>query len=253
VRMNFFRAGKSESVEAAIIVVSAGWVADTAGLNLAAAGVLPPDDRGFVKVDEHLRTSAPHIFAAGDVVGRLMLVPPAIQGGFIAATNAVLGPTLRVAERMNISAGFTDPEYARVGLTEAKARETHDVLTSVVHFDSTMRTIIDGRKTGFCKLVVDRKTGNLLGCHVVGERAVEIAQVSAIAISAAMRVDDLARVPLAFPTYTGNLAYAAAGAARQLELQVGWEGTQAEGDQIGILHDTIRASRPPIGALAAPT
>jgi dihydrolipoamide dehydrogenase len=60
--------------------------------------------------------------------------------------------------------------------------------------------IIDGRKVGFCKLIVDRKSAKILGCHVVGERAVEIAQVAAIAISAGMRVDDLARVPLAFPT-----------------------------------------------------
>jgi pyridine nucleotide-disulfide oxidoreductase len=91
----------------------------------------------------------------------------------------------------------------------------HDVVTAVVRFDSTIRTIIDGRKMGFCKLVVDRKAAKILGCHVVGERAVEIVQVAAIAISAGMRVDDLARVPLAFPTYTGNLAYAAADAALQ--------------------------------------
>jgi pyruvate/2-oxoglutarate dehydrogenase complex dihydrolipoamide dehydrogenase (E3) component len=70
--------------------------------------------------------------------------------------------------------------YASAGLTEATARERHDVVTTVVHFDSTIRTIIDGRKIGFCKLIVDRKTAKILGCHVVGERAVEIAQVAAI-------------------------------------------------------------------------
>ena len=129
VRMNFSKNGKRDSAEAALAVVAASWVANTSGLNLAAAGVLC-DHRGFVKVDDYLRTSASNIFAAGDVTGRLMLVPPAIQ--------------------------------------------------------------------------------EILGCHVVGGRAVEIAQVAAIAISAGMRMDDLARVPLAFPTYTGNLAYAAA-------------------------------------------
>jgi pyruvate/2-oxoglutarate dehydrogenase complex dihydrolipoamide dehydrogenase (E3) component len=101
-------------------------------------------------------------------------------------------------------------------------------VVAVIHFDSTIRTIIDGRKVGFCKLIVDRKSAKILGCHVVGERAVEIAQVAAIAISAGMRVDDLARVPLAFPTYTGNLAYAAAAAARQLDLHVGWEANKVE-------------------------
>jgi len=96
---------------------------------------------------------------------------------------------------------FTDPEYAQVGLTEAKARETHDVVVTVVGFDSTTRTIIDGRKEGFCKLIVDRATYRMLGCHVVGERAVEITQVAAIAIAAKMRVDELAHIPLSFPTY----------------------------------------------------
>jgi Pyridine nucleotide-disulphide oxidoreductase, dimerisation domain len=100
-------------------------------------------------------------------------------------------------------------------------------VTAVI--DATIRTIIDGRKAGFCKLIVDRKTARILGCHVVGKRAVEIAQVAAIAISEGMRVNDLARVPLAFPSYAGNLAYAAAAAARQLDLQVGWQATELEG------------------------
>ena len=110
----------------------------------------------------------------------------------MAATNAVLGPTIRLEQAVNTTAGFTHPEYAGAGLTEAKARETHDIVTAVIHFNSTIRTIIDGRKAGFCKLIVDRKTAKILGCHVVGERAVEIAQVAAIAISAGMRVEDLA-------------------------------------------------------------
>ena len=226
-RMNFSKDGKRESVEAALAVVALGWIADTAGLDLAAAGVAS-DPRGFVKVDECLRTSAPHIFAAGDVTGHEMLVPPAIQEGFMAATNAVLGPKLRRVEQVNTIAGFTDPEYARAGLTEAKAREAHDILTAAIHFDASVRNIIDGRTAGYCKLVVDRKSAQILGCHVVGERAVEIAQVAAIAISARMRVDDLARVPLAFPTYTGNLAYVAAAAARELDLNVDWHANEIQ-------------------------
>jgi pyruvate/2-oxoglutarate dehydrogenase complex dihydrolipoamide dehydrogenase (E3) component len=87
----------------------------------------------------------------------------------------LLGPTIPLGDHVNTSASFTDPEYAQTGLTEAKARETHDVVIAVVHFDSTTRTIIDGRKFGLCKLIADRKTARILGCHVVGERAVEIA------------------------------------------------------------------------------
>src|SRR5258708_13401125 len=93
-------------------------------------------------------------------------------------------------------------------------------MTAVIRFDSTTRTIIDGRKVGFCKLIVDRTTCRMLGCHVVGERAVEITQVAAIAIAAKMRVDELAHIPLSFPTYAGILARVAASPARQLNLQV---------------------------------
>ena len=227
VRMIFSKDGVRDSAEAALAVVAVGWVANTAGLGLAMAGV-ETDHRGFIRVDAYLRTSAPHIFAAGDVTGRLLLVPQAIQDGFVAATNAVRGVTMTRGDQVSPIGSFTDPEYAQVGLTEAKARETHDVVTAVVRFDSTTRTIIDGRTAGFCKLIVDRATYKILGCHVVGERAVEITQVAAIAMAAGMRVDDLAQVPLSFPTYTGILGRVAASAARQLNLNVSWQAHQAE-------------------------
>ena len=105
-----------------------------------------------------------------------------------------------------------------MGLTETQARAAHNVVTSKIHFDKTARTIIDGRTFGFCKLVVERRL-QILGCHVVGERAVEITQVAAIAITAGMQVDELARVPLSFPTYAGILGRVAASVARQLNLQ----------------------------------
>jgi pyruvate/2-oxoglutarate dehydrogenase complex dihydrolipoamide dehydrogenase (E3) component len=221
VRMTFSKDGARGSAEAALAVVAVGWVANTAGLSLATAGV-EIDRRGFVRVDDYLRTSAPHIFAAGDITGRLMLVPQAIQDGFVAATNAVRGLTMTLGNQVSPIGSFTDPEYAQVGLTEAKARESHDVVAAVARFDSTTRTIIDGRTTGFCKLIVDRATYKILGCHVVGERAVEITQVAAIAIAAGMRVDGLAQIPLSFPTYAGILGRAAASAARQLNLKVIW-------------------------------
>ena len=108
-----------------------------------------------------------------------------------------------------------------MGLTEAKARDARDVVVAFVRFDETARTIIDGETTGFCKLIADRATGTILGCHVVGERAVEIVQVVAIAIAAGLRVDDLTKVPLSFPTYTGILARAAFRASQQIHLEVG--------------------------------
>jgi pyruvate/2-oxoglutarate dehydrogenase complex dihydrolipoamide dehydrogenase (E3) component len=194
-------------------------VADSAGLDLVREGV-ETDARGFVRVDSSLRTTAPHVYAAGDITGRLMLVPQAIYDGFVAATNAVRGATTTLADQVSPIGSFTDPEYAQVGLTEAKARETHDVVVAVVRCDETTR-IIDGRTAGFCKLIADRATRAILGCHVVGERAVEIVQVVAVAIAAGMRVDDLARVPLSFPTYAAMPGRAAYRAAQQLNLEVG--------------------------------
>jgi pyruvate/2-oxoglutarate dehydrogenase complex dihydrolipoamide dehydrogenase (E3) component len=218
-RMNFTKDGNRETVDASVIVSAIGWAAETAELDLSKANV-ETNKRGFICVDEFLKTSAPHVFAAGDVTGRMMLVPQAIQDGFVAATNAVRGPTMKLPEQAAPIGSFTDPEYAQVGLTEAKARETHNAVTAIINFNSTTRTIIDGRTNGFCKLIVDRETRQILGCHVVGERAVEITQVAAVAMSGNMRVDDLARVPLSFPTYAGVLGRVAATVSRQLNLNV---------------------------------
>ena len=215
VRMSFVKGGRRESAEAELAVVAVGWTAATEDLNLGAAG-FETNARGFVGVDASLRTSAAHIFAAGDVTGRLMLVPQALQDGFIAATNAVLGSQVALEERPAPIGSFTDPEYAQVGLTEAKARARHDVVVSVARFDAAMRTIIDGRTTGFCKLIVERGSGAILGCHVVGERAVDIAQLAAVAMTARMNVDALAHFPFSFPTHAGILGRAAARAAREL-------------------------------------
>jgi pyruvate/2-oxoglutarate dehydrogenase complex dihydrolipoamide dehydrogenase (E3) component len=219
VRMIFSKDGVRDAAEATLAVVAIGWVADTARLNLAAAGV-DTDPRGFVRVDGQLRTTAQHIFAAGDIIGRLMLAPQALQEGLAAATYAVTGVATTLEQRVCPIGSFTDPEYAQVGLTEARAHEAHDVIVAVARFDETARTIIDGQTTGFCKLVVDSATGAILGCHVVGERAVEIVQVVAIAIGGKLRVNDLAEMPLSFPTYTGILGRVAHRAARQLRPEV---------------------------------
>jgi len=216
VRMLFSKNGKRLSEEATVAIVAIGWAADTGGLNLAVAGV-NLDSRGYVTVDSHLQTTVPHIFAAGDITGRLMLVPQAVRDGYVAATNAVNEVRLSADSSVNPIGSFTDPEYAQVGLTEAKARATHDVLVSKVFFEATFRPIIDGRTTGFCKLIVDRTSGTILGCHMVGERAVEIAQMAAIAMAGGMRVDELARIPLSFPTYADVLFRAVSRAAVELQ------------------------------------
>ena len=77
-------------------------------------------------------------------------------------------------------------------------------------------------------MIADRATSNILGCHVVGERAVDIVQVAAVAIAAGMGVDDLARVPLSFPTYAGILGRVAASAARRINPPVGWQVNETD-------------------------
>jgi pyruvate/2-oxoglutarate dehydrogenase complex dihydrolipoamide dehydrogenase (E3) component len=98
VRMVHTRDGAENSAEAALAVVAVGWTADTVALRLDAAGI-ETDARSHVEVDAYLRTSAPHIFAAGDVTNRRGLASIAIQDGYVAATNAVNGPTLTVGDR----------------------------------------------------------------------------------------------------------------------------------------------------------
>ena len=215
IRMVYASAGETLSVEAELAVAAVGWNAETAALDLAAAGV-GTDPRGFIVVDEFQRTAASHVWAAGDVTGGLMLVPQAVQEGFAAGSNAVTGESETARGAINPIGSFTDPEYAQVGLSEAGARAGHEVETAVVRFDSLTRGIVDGRTVGFCKLIVDRADHRILGCHVVGDRAVDTAQIAAVAMAGGLTVDALARLPLSFPTYAGVLARAAANAAYHL-------------------------------------
>ena len=227
VRMVYTTEDGGQSITADVPVVAVGWSANTAALNLPAAGV-ETDRRGYVRVDTAQRTTAPHIFAAGDITGRAMLVHEAVREAHVAATNAALGSREPLPEHVNPVGSFTDPEYASVGLTEAAARERHDVLVVRIDFDTLPRPIIDGRPYGFCKLIVDRASHAILGCHIVGERAVELTQLAATAISAQMTVVELAQVPFSFPTYANAVGRAAVTAA----IDLGADGTWTKDRQI---------------------
>jgi pyruvate/2-oxoglutarate dehydrogenase complex dihydrolipoamide dehydrogenase (E3) component len=196
------------------VFFAVGWPANLQGLELAAVGVAA--ERGHIPVNDWLQTNVAHIFAAGDVNGRSMLVPSARHEGRLAAENAVLGTRRRVAHEIVPTGSFTDPEYASVGLTEAQAGERYDCAVAVVGYDHLLRAVIDGHAEGFCKLIVERRQRYLLGAHVLGEYSAEVIQVAAVAMAANLRVEQLAELQLAFPTFTEALGMAAQQLVREL-------------------------------------
>lgn len=208
--------GEKKSIFAETVVLAVGWVGNIEELNLEAAGV--EAERGYVRVDDALRTSAPHVFAAGDITGRMMLVQSATFEGNLVAEKAVLEGGGGYRHEIVPHGGFTDPEYGSVGLTEEQAVEEHDCVAPVVSYADLDRGVIDGRSEGFCKLVVDRVSLRILGAHIVGEQAVEVVQIAATAMRAGMSAEDLAEVELAYPTFTAIVGLAARRAIRELGL-----------------------------------
>ena len=181
-----------------------------------------------------------------------MVVHEAAREAYLAATNAVLGTTTALPAEVSPIGSFTDPEYASVGLTETAARETREVVVATQRFDSLPRPIIDRRTTGFCKLIVDRRLHTILGCHIVGERAVELAQLAAIAMAADMKVEQLALVPFSFPTYANALGRAAIKAARELDLHVASAEDRLSDAAEAASPDELTARRHPPGAPTPP-
>ena len=207
-RLFYVRQEEALPLEVEAVLVAAGWPGNADSLNLGAAGVA--SERGYVLVDDYLQTSAPHIFAAGDINGRMMLVQSASYEARIAAENAVLGVGQPNRHQIVPHGGFTDPEYASVGLTEVQARaEDESCVVAVVPYAELDRAVIDGRTEGFCKLIVSPETHRILGAHIVGEQALEAIQLIAAGMAAGMWVEQLAELELAYPTYTAIVGLAA--------------------------------------------
>ncbi|MCB0257002.1 MAG: NAD(P)/FAD-dependent oxidoreductase, partial [Anaerolineae bacterium] len=197
----------TETLAAEAVVLSTGWLGNLDGLNLAAAGV--ETNGRYVITDDTCRTSAPHIYAAGDIDGRMMLVQSAGYEARIAVENALLDGDARREHQIVPHGGFTQPEYASVGLTEEQARQDRSVAVAVVSYADMDRAVIDGRTEGFCKLIVDSETHRMVGAHVIGEQALEIVHVVAAGMAAGMWVEQLAELQIAYPTFTAILGLAA--------------------------------------------
>jgi pyruvate/2-oxoglutarate dehydrogenase complex dihydrolipoamide dehydrogenase (E3) component len=208
IRLEWRMDGASVSGDFDTVVMATGWPADTEGLALETTGVRV--DRSSIVVDEYFRTSVSHIFAVGDANGRDMLVQAAQFEGEAAAENAVLGPNRRTPHHLLPAGGFTDPDYAGVGLgePEARARDPHCVVSRVDYSDLE-RAVIDDRERGFLLLIADRRRELILGAHAVGENAVEVIQSVTTAMAAGVDVATLARVKFAYPTYSALIGLAA--------------------------------------------
>ncbi len=202
------------TIQTEAVLLSVGWPSNSDTLNLAAAGI---DMKGaYIATDDHLRTNVAHIYAIGDVNGRMMLVQSAHHQARYAVENALLDAGRVDARKLVPHGGFTDPEYASVGLTEEAAHKAFRIVIANVPYEGMDRAVIDGRTDGFCKLIVDRETRLILGAHVVGEQAVEIVQTIAAAMAGDTLIETLADMEFAYPTFAAIIGVAARQLAREL-------------------------------------
>ena len=206
---------KSIEVDAAFFAV--GWPSNADVVDAAAAGVTI--ERGYVVVDDELRTSVPHIFAAGDVGGHSMLVSSAILEGRVAAENAVLGAHRQRTHAIVPVGSFTDPEYGSVGLTEKQARAQYECAVAVARHEDLLRPVADGQPEGFCKLIVETEQRRIVGAHVLGEYSAEVIQMIAACMAARMHIEEVAELQFAFPTFTEGVSQAARMIVRELAVR----------------------------------
>jgi pyruvate/2-oxoglutarate dehydrogenase complex dihydrolipoamide dehydrogenase (E3) component len=209
-------ATQQRELEVGAVFLAVGWPGNADSTEAAKVGI--ETDRGYVKVDDSLRSNLPHVFAAGDVNGISMLVPSARLEGRVAAENAVLGTRRTCTHEVVPCASFTYPEYGSVGLTEAQARELYDVEVGIARYEDLVRPNIDDFPEGFCKLIVDRQRCCVLGAHVVGAYSAEVIQTASVCVAANLRIEQIAELRPAFPTFTEGITVAAQAIVRQLGL-----------------------------------
>ena len=184
-----------QRITAERVLVATGRTPRTAALDLDAAGV-KTDERGFVVVDVHQRTSNPRIYAAGDVSGAPQYVYAAAATGQVAARNAIgaTGTHPATVDYTGLPAViFTRPQLACAGLTEAQALAAgHRCETRVLDLSAVPRALANRDTRGAVKLVADADTGRVLGVHAAAEAAGEIMLAATYAIKAGMTIEQIA-------------------------------------------------------------
>ena len=197
------------------VLVAAGRRPVLDGHDLDAVG-LEVDDRGRPVLDDTLRTTAPDVWAAGDVTGDLLFTHVGNYEAEIVA-NDILGRPEPRDYRVVPRVTFTDPEVGSVGLTEEQARsEGHDVLTAVVHIADNERSLIDGRPAGIVKLVADRGEGTVLGGHIVADEAGTMIHEVVAIMAARATATAVARAIHAYPTLSESVKAALLGIEARL-------------------------------------
>ncbi len=173
---------KGTVIECDQIMLAIGRLPNTLALHVEKAGV-ELGAKGEVKVDAYSRTSAPHIYAVGDVTDRMQLTPVAIHEAMCFVETAFKNNPTRPDHLGVASAVFTTPELAAVGLTETRALgEGHSIDVYKSTFRPLLHTLGGRPVRTLIKLIVDAKTDHVLGCHIFGDHASEIIQVVAVAI-----------------------------------------------------------------------
>ncbi len=192
-------------------VLAVGSIPNSDGLDLDAGGI--EVDAGYVPVNHHNQTNIPHVYAAGDLSGKLPLSSvAAMQGRKIA--EHVMGLHTREHRHLDYdkaaAAIFTDPEVADVGLAEVDAfAEGRKVRVTKVPFSSNAKALIEGDPRGFVKIISDPATGEVLGGSIVGRHAAELISVIAVAVTNNLTVTDIVDSLLVHPALAESLTEAA--------------------------------------------
>jgi dihydrolipoamide dehydrogenase len=193
-------------------VLAVGSIPNSEALGLADAGV-DVDRYGYVPVNHHCQSNVKHIYAAGDLSGRLPLSSVAAAQGRKIAEH-LMGLHTREHRHLDYdkaaSAIFTDPEIADVGLAEAEAfAEGRKIRVTKVPFSANAKALIEGDPRGFVKILSDPATGVVLGGSIVGRTAAELISVLAVAVTNNLKVADIVDSLLVHPALAESLAEAA--------------------------------------------
>jgi dihydrolipoamide dehydrogenase len=167
------------------------------------------DERGFIPVDEQMRTNIPHIFAIGDITGEPMLAHKASHEGKLAA-EVIAGHKVAFDARAIPSVAYTDPEIAWMGLTETEARKQGiDYEKAVFPWAASGRAIAMGREEGFTKLLLDKHSRRLLGAGMVGAHAGELIAEVVLALEMGADMQDIGLTIHPHPTLSETIFFSA--------------------------------------------